>query len=232
MAAALGSSHPSISFCSDTPSTIAPPVEGITQCPWWGLFPVSESESNIFIPFHNTPTTHQTPAAPAKPTARTRRRSSTKSQVSYDNLSPERAKHLERNRVAANKCRLKKKREHEQIQNTLNNETARHTSLVSELTTLREEIWYLKNQIFDHAKCNDQRINLQLSKMTTQILGDNDMSQDQCPSPTFSVSTRSDGLPRENRVGLKGDQEGVLVIGADYGEPGMMFDSFIDMDDF
>lgn len=105
-----------------------------------------------------------------------------------DRISPDRAKHLERNRIAANKCRLKKKREHQQIQNNLHDETARHDSLMAELHTLREEIWTLKNSVFAHASCNDRHINKQLANMSENLVG---ASPDQLQLSSPSVSSRS-----------------------------------------
>ncbi|KAJ5090670.1 hypothetical protein N7532_009354 [Penicillium argentinense] len=109
-------------------------------------------------------------------------------------LTPDRAKHLERNRIAANKCRQKKKREHQQVQNTLHDETARHDSLVAEVNNLREEIWQLKNSIFAHATCNDQHINQQLAKMAENALSTSvSPEQRRLSSPAYSSQSFSDG---------------------------------------
>jgi len=91
-------------------------------------------------------------------------------QISREAISPERARHLERNRVAANKCRLKKKKEHEQIQGVLENETARRDILLAEVDVLKEELWRLKNRVFEHANCDDHDISRQLSKMNQDLL--------------------------------------------------------------
>lgn len=235
MAAALETSYPSMGFLADAPSAMPSSLGDITQTPWLNPFHMSESQQSTFLAnLREKPVTNKTQKPdPSAKSTKTRRRSSTKSQVPRDNLSPERARHLERNRVAANKCRLKKKKEHEQIQITLQSETMRHDCLVAELGSLREEIWHLKNQVFNHAKCDDQRINLQLAKMTTQILGNCDAGQMQCPSPTFSASTKSDAPLGENKM----DLEGVSMMDptektADDEYPGTLFDSFIDAKDF
>lgn len=121
---------------------------------------------------------------------RSRRPSKASSQD--DHISPQRAKHLERNRIAANKCRIKKKKEHQQIQYALHDESARRDSLLAEVGCLKEEIWRLKNQVFSHVKCEDHQINTQLARMTQNVL-QSSPGQAQCPSPTFSMSTQSDG---------------------------------------
>ncbi|KAK9847722.1 hypothetical protein MYU51_018357 [Penicillium brevicompactum] len=110
-------------------------------------------------------------------------------------ISPERAKHLERNRIAANKCRERKKRENKQIERRLNEETQKKEDL-SQLNRLREEVWDLKNIIFQHAKCEDHQINAQLRRMSQIILHDQFSSNLVVPemssSPTASTKTWSD----------------------------------------
>lgn len=165
-----------------------------------------------------------------QPTTHTRRPS--KPQVSRENVSPQRAKHLERNRVAANKCRLKKKKEHEQIQCVLNNETAKRDTLLAEVDFLKEEIWHLKNRMFEHAKCDDQQINLQLVRMTQSVLEGNPNALP-CPSPTFSVSTCSDGsLVVDGGMDTNGSVSATLPMDeppAYEGYPDGIFDSFVDV---
>lgn len=108
------------------------------------------------------------------------------SQVPREDISPERARHLERNRVAANRCRLKKKKEHEQIQVVLENETARRDILLAEVDFLKEELWRLKNRVFEHANCDDHHISLQLSKMNQDLL---DSSSQRRSSSSSGVSS-------------------------------------------
>lgn len=177
-----------------------PPIDP-TQY-WVNPFNISRSEKDALIrtlrqkqqsaSHHHHPPDHEFKPQPPQPNKKPRRGS--RPLVPRDNVSPERARHLERNRIAANKCRLKKKREHEQIQTVLNNETARRDTLLAEVDHLKEEIWHLKNRIFEHAKCDDQQIDLQLAKMTQSVLDGNASPLNvKCPSPSFSVSTWSDG---------------------------------------
>ncbi|KAJ5981346.1 hypothetical protein N7522_013767 [Penicillium canescens] len=142
-----------------------------------------------------------------EPKSRPRRGS--KIQPSQDAVSPERARYLERNRIAANKCRLKKKQECEEIQRMLQKETAKRNALLAEVKKLKEETWRLKNGVFAHAKCGDHRINLQLTKMTQQLL---EKSSLQCPmasSPNpFVRKTR--GLPRRDYNALNNGTPSLL----------------------
>ncbi|KAJ5082203.1 hypothetical protein N7532_011246 [Penicillium argentinense] len=122
-----------------------------------------------------------------------RRPSKSTAYISRENLSPDRVKHLERNRAAANKCRLKKKQEHKEIQNHLDAETAKRKTLLAEIGVLKEEVWQLKNQMLQHAaSCDDQDIYQQLAQMT-RSKSVTSQAAIHCPSPSFSVSTMSDG---------------------------------------
>ncbi|KXG53740.1 bZIP transcription factor, bZIP-1 [Penicillium griseofulvum] len=116
---------------------------------------------------------------------------------SSSSVSPGRAKHLERNRVAANKCRERKKREHKQIERRLSDETEKKDLLLAQLNSLREEVWDLKNLIFQHADCQDHQINRQLAKMTETVLQSNptvdaNTGLPTSSSPAFSTGTWSD----------------------------------------
>ncbi|KAJ5642232.1 hypothetical protein N7490_006653 [Penicillium lividum] len=85
--------------------------------------------------------------------------------ISRDDVSPERAKHLERNRAAA-KFRFKKKQEYRQIQSVLDSESAKRDTMLAEANVLEEEIWYLKNLVFEHVTtCDYQQISIQLGLM-------------------------------------------------------------------
>ncbi|KAJ5982254.1 hypothetical protein N7451_012354 [Penicillium sp. IBT 35674x] len=56
-----------------------------------------------------------------------------------DVASPARARRLERNRLAANKCRLKKKREQLEIQHALNEATSKRNTLLAGVNASKEE---------------------------------------------------------------------------------------------
>ncbi|KAJ5631481.1 uncharacterized protein N7484_011581 [Penicillium longicatenatum] len=165
------------------------------------------NETNQFAPRIETP---QSPPS--------RRRSS-----QYANLSPQRAKHLERNRIAANKCRMKKKQQHQEIEKVLSNETAKHEHLLSVVTSLKEEVWHLKNTIFDHARCDDPQINLQLAIISEKAT-QNNAAPFQCPSPTFSASTYSDNSSGE----ASADSIPPEAIPATMTAPKMSYDEYPD----
>lgn len=226
---------------ADAQPGIPPPIDP-TQY-WLNPLNITRSEKDAFIrtlrekqqsvTAKYTTTGNEFKPQPPQPSKRPRR--SSKPLVPRDTISPERARHLERNRIAANKCRLKKKREHQQIQNVLENETAKRDTLLAEVDFLREEIWHLKNRIFEHAKCDDQQINLQLARMTRNVL-DGNPSPLKSQSPTFSVSTWSDGSAVDaggGGAGAGGIDSSSATMPTDdpvyEGYPEGIFDSFVDV---
>jgi hypothetical protein len=125
---------------------------------------------------------------------------------------------------------MKKKEEHKQIQSVLDSETAKHEALLAQVNVLKEEIWHLKNQIFEHAtKCDDQQINLQLPLVPQNVLGAN---TDVMPSlsPTFSVSTPSDrSVGDGDSGGIESSKLEDIADAAHVDYPDGLFDSFIDV---
>lgn len=191
MATLLDTSHLNPISHSDPKSTISPSMIDSAHQPLLQALGLPGNGVPIFPPLPQKQQSSTRPtSAMNRDTKRSRRPSKTPSQ--NDEIGTQRAKHLERNRIAANKCRLKKKKEHQQIQYTLHDESARRDSLLAEVGCLKEEIWRLKNQVFSHVKCEDHQMNSQLAKMTHCAL-QSSPAQAQCPSPTFSLSTQSDG---------------------------------------
>lgn len=189
MAAALETFNLNPISRSDLKSTISPAVVNPTHLPLLQALGLPGDDELVS---QNTPQSQPSnPHNSATNRDNNRPQRPSKSQTQQEETTPQRARHLERNRVAANKCRMKKKKEHAQIQSTLNDESARRDSLLAEVGYLKEEIWHLKNQVFAHAKCDDHQINTQLAKMTQSVL-QSSPGQLQCPSPTFSMSTKSD----------------------------------------
>ncbi|KAJ5156696.1 hypothetical protein N7492_009499 [Penicillium capsulatum] len=228
MATLLDSSHLDPIYRSDPKFTISPSV--IDSHPLLHALGLPGDGQPLFPPLPQKSPPAQDLATRTNTTTHRdtkRSRRSSKAQSSSDEINPQRAKHLERNRIAANKCRLKKKKEHEQIQSTLHDESARRDSLLAEVGSLREEIWVLKNQVFSHVGCQDHRINSQLARMTQSAL-QTSPQQAPCPSPTFSMSTKSDGSSGIELAhgAASTDNAPEEVINDDDFEP--LFDKFIE----
>ncbi|GJD01167.1 BZIP transcription factor [Colletotrichum higginsianum] len=73
-----------------------------------------------------------------------------------------RDKFLERNRVAASKCRQKKKEWVSDLQETKQGLENQHAQLQMEYNGLVNEVTRMKNELMSHANCNDPNINLWL----------------------------------------------------------------------
>ncbi|TFA98895.1 Transcription factor atf21 [Trichoderma ghanense] len=76
----------------------------------------------------------------------------------------QRTKNLERNRIAASKCRQKKKEWVMELEETKSGMEIRHTNLRLEYLTLLDEVTRIKNQLMAHAACNDPNINFWIEK--------------------------------------------------------------------
>jgi hypothetical protein len=80
-----------------------------------------------------------------------------------------RAKFLERNRLAASKCRQKKKEHTQQLEFNFKEQSEKKEQLVAEIARLRSEILGLKNEVLKHAQCGDEPIKLHLAQMVKKI---------------------------------------------------------------
>ncbi|KAJ5713191.1 Basic leucine zipper (bZIP) transcription factor atfB [Penicillium malachiteum] len=110
-----------------------------------------------------------------------KRRRAREYQTAAESLSPDlddasphqerakRAKFLERNRVAASKCRQKKKEHTQQLESRYKQQSEKKEQLVCEIAKLRSEILSLKNEVLKHAQCGDEPIKLHLAQMVKKI---------------------------------------------------------------
>lgn len=109
-----------------------------------------------------------------------RRRRVREYQMAADSLSPDlddspqhdrakRAKFLERNRLAASKCRQKKKEHTQQLEFRYKEQSEKKERLGGEIARLRSELLSLKNEVLKHAQCGDEPIKLHLAQMVKKI---------------------------------------------------------------
>ncbi|KAJ5370709.1 Basic leucine zipper (bZIP) transcription factor atfB [Penicillium cataractarum] len=109
-----------------------------------------------------------------------KRRRARESKTAAESLSPnlddcpqqeraKRAKFLERNRLAASKCRQKKKEHTQQLEFRYKEQSEKKELLVGEIARLRSEILSLKNEVLKHAQCGDEPIKLHLAQMVKKI---------------------------------------------------------------
>ncbi|KAI2929242.1 transcriptional regulator family: bZIP [Aspergillus niger] len=80
-----------------------------------------------------------------------------------------RERFLERNRVAANKCRKKKKEHANQLESRFKTVSRENKLLESQADHLRSEILNLKSELLRHSHCGDERIKCHLAKLVKQL---------------------------------------------------------------
>ena len=80
-----------------------------------------------------------------------------------------REKFLERNRLAASKCRQKKKEHTMLLETRYKEQSDKKEKLMAEIARLRSEILGLKNEVLKHAQCGDEPIKLHLAQMVKKI---------------------------------------------------------------
>jgi hypothetical protein len=91
-----------------------------------------------------------------------------------------RAKFLERNRLAASKCRQKKKEHTQKLEIDYKEQSDKKEQLMAEISRLRSEVLGLKNEVLKHAQCGDEPIKLHLAHMVKKIT-DGDVPQPVLP---------------------------------------------------
>ncbi|KAG5984151.1 hypothetical protein E4U55_005864 [Claviceps digitariae] len=114
-------------------------------------------------------------------TSKTRRQSKAESSRSTRNDEAKkptrRERSLERNRVAASKCRKRKKAWTEKLEEKKSGLEAMHSELQSQYLSLLQESSHLKNHLITHAGCHDPNIdvwiNNEASKYVRRLSGEN-----------------------------------------------------------
>ncbi|CAM1507827.1 Fc.00g046750.m01.CDS01 [Cosmosporella sp. VM-42] len=137
----------------------------------------SMASSRSSVPTPNSPPdrkqqaskVRQQPPRQRKPPEKMPVTSARKKQVKQENVKEEqemeetntkRNRFLERNRVAASKCRQKKKEWVNDLEETKQELENQHSALTMEASSLQLELMRMKTQLMEHANCNDPNINL------------------------------------------------------------------------
>ncbi|KAK1766133.1 hypothetical protein QBC33DRAFT_516042 [Phialemonium atrogriseum] len=115
---------------------------------------------------------------PDNPPPKKRKPRKTKRAANMPKDEEKRVKFLERNRIAASKCREKKKQFVSELEDTKIDLEAQHAQLQLEYNSLLSEVSGLKHRLMAHAKCNDPNIDSWLSnearrfvQTTTDLFG-------------------------------------------------------------
>ncbi|CAG8122626.1 unnamed protein product [Penicillium olsonii] len=169
------------------PDLIGIPIPDDEQL--WGLSPVSPmadfAHSALERDLKNAQVRNGQPTPPPYDDGRldlntaSKRRRAHEYKLAADSLSPDlddgppdrakRAKFLERNRLAASKCRQKKKEHTQQLEFSFKEQSEKKDNLMTEIAKLRSEILALKNEVLKHAQCGDEPIKVHLAQMVKKI---------------------------------------------------------------
>ncbi|OJJ65590.1 hypothetical protein ASPBRDRAFT_49654 [Aspergillus brasiliensis CBS 101740] len=104
---------------------------------------------------------------------------------------------LERNRVAADKCRKKKKEHAKYLESRCETVLRENTYLQTEVNSLRSEVLILKNELLRHSRCRDEGIKRHLMRMVKQSSGN---------ARTVSGNLEGKAEPLEQTGSIKQDQ--------------------------
>lgn len=86
-------------------------------------------------------------------------------------VSSARQSHLEKNRVAAHKCRQRKKEYIGSLEHRAREHAAKNKALKENIAMLREELLELKNEVLRHAGCGFWAVDEYLSRCAGDLLG-------------------------------------------------------------
>ncbi|KAI9932443.1 hypothetical protein ASPWEDRAFT_33353 [Aspergillus wentii DTO 134E9] len=129
-----------------------------------------------------------------------KRNHSNSSQSNDDDEKTKREKYLERNRVAANKCRQKKKQQRNSLEARLKTQSESNQKLVAEIGSMRSIILTLKNEVLEHSQCNDERLKHYVSFMERSIANTVPAGQrsrsESSTSSSKSRETSNAGIPQ------------------------------------
>ena len=91
--------------------------------------------------------------------------------ISVDELAALREYNLEKNRVAAEKCRLRRKRSTAKLSADFDVLSQKNEALKADEASLREELLFLKNKVLSHASCGSPIIDGYIAQSAETKLG-------------------------------------------------------------
>ncbi|KAF2636250.1 hypothetical protein P280DRAFT_473104 [Massarina eburnea CBS 473.64] len=117
-------------------------------------------------------------------------------------VSSARQSHLEKNRVAAHKCRQRKKEYIGGLEGRAREFTATNKALKENVAMLREELLELKNEVLRHAGCGFWAVDEYLTRCAGDLLGMQvpaQHQQQQPPSSTFAPNDQDQSQMQSHR---------------------------------
>ncbi|KAF9694340.1 hypothetical protein EKO04_007687 [Ascochyta lentis] len=131
-------------------------------------------------------------------------------------VSSAREVHLQKNRIAANKSRRRRKELAADLKANVADLTSKNTALKAEETLLRERVLNLKNEVLRHARCGSWAIDRYVARSASDLLGVTGPSS-QMPGPKDSskaqlltVPTRHVGELVSEPINEPGTSQGTI----------------------
>jgi hypothetical protein len=112
-------------------------------------------------------------------------------------VSSARQSHLEKNRVAAHKCRQRKKEYIGSLEGRAREFSVKNKALKENVAMLREEVLSLKNEVLRHAGCGFWAVDEYLARCAGDLLG---MEAPFQRTPTLSNSTHPPAIKPSNNM--------------------------------
>lgn len=116
------------------------------------------------------------------------RKSSTDTTSSVDGQDEKRSKFLERNRIAASKCRQKKKEWTSNLEQRARDLQQNKANLSLLVNSLRDEVLYLKGEVLKHDTCDCTALRNYMSRSVSQISGEPMNSKVQIPAAASPIT--------------------------------------------
>lgn len=114
-------------------------------------------------------------------------------------VSSARQSHLEKNRVAAHKCRQRKKEYIGSLEGRAREFSAKNKALKENVAILRDEVLSLKNEVLRHAGCGFWAVDEYLARCAGDLLGKEGHGLSRMGSTQFDVSPKIQQMrPRED----------------------------------
>lgn len=175
------------------PSDTTPPNDSLhTEVPQESRTSSAQSQIGAAPRKRRRTQTHDISENPSRPTTTPRRRkkhtrkqSSAASSIDCDD---KRNQFLERNRVAASKCRQKKKEWTSNLEKRARELQASKTSLALLVSSLRAELLYLKGEALKHTTCNCNSVREYLARHAEAPLPAHQVNYAQSPGSESSFS--------------------------------------------
>lgn len=147
-------------------------------------------------------------------------------------VSSARQSHLEKNRVAAHKCRQRKKEYIGSLEGRAREFSAKNKAMKENVAHLREEVLSLKNEVLRHAGCGFWAVDEYLARCAGDLLGM------EVPGSSRTDSVQHPSIPSQHMRPCENRSESVPSLGSmgstpdadDFGDLEMLNDHDDDMD--